>query len=314
MKQLSLYECCAVALPQRPERSDEELEVYDYFAGAGGFSTGAAQAGCCVAYVCDACPKALATHRRNHKHARHECARLPNAGAVAQLPTDGRRFHVHCSPPCTKLSSINNINTFERRDSAAKQQKAIDMVEWSLNMMLASRCTSWSLEQVVSPDVIAALKRARRTHPGQVAWVALDFVLLGVPQNRVRLVAGTPRLIARLQRLCGSAHRSTVRDVLPNARGTHLRSGKSIKKTRLRTNRKPGQTKYMCEKATWSDNCRSIDKPAPTVRGRHAHTWVTIHKGAAPAHAVLSPASSPCFRPFRLTISCQNASLMRTSK
>ena len=298
MKQLSLYECCAVANPKLQEYDDKKLELYDYFSGAGGFSTGAAQAGCRVVYVCDSCPNALETHRRNHRDARHQCAQLPNADAVAQLPTDGRRFHVHCSPPCIKLSPINRVNAFEMRTGTEQQQHAVNMVEWSLNMMLSSCATSWSLEQVASPEVIAALKRARRTHPGKVAWVRLDFALLGVPQNRVRLIAGTPRLVARLQRLCGRSRRRTVRDVLPNARGSHVRHGQSHKGSWLRVNRKPGQTKYVTVKAAWSDNCRSIDQPSPTVRGRHAHTWVTMSAGKVARHTVLLPSELAALQTF----------------
>ena len=47
--------------------------IYDFFAGAGGFSTGARQAGCRVVYACDNNADALATHKRNHPEAEHAC-------------------------------------------------------------------------------------------------------------------------------------------------------------------------------------------------------------------------------------------------
>ena len=102
MKQQSLFDALGVATPLREPPPAGVLEVYDFFAGAGGFSTGAAQAGCRAVYACDSCPLALETHRRNHPLAEHQCLELPSAEAVARLPTDGRRFHVHCSPPCGK--------------------------------------------------------------------------------------------------------------------------------------------------------------------------------------------------------------------
>lgn len=289
MRQLSLFEAFAIEESARAVSTDNKLEVYDFFTGAGGFSTGAEQAGCRVVYACDACPKALKTHRRNHQHVQHHCVRLPDATAVVKLPTDGRRFHVHCSPPCTKLSSINRINAFEKSSKALQLAKATDMVEWSLQMMLSSGCTSWSLEQVASSEVIGALKRARRAYPGKVAWARLDFALLGVPQNRVRIIAGTPRLVARLQLLSSNLRKRSVHDALPKARGNHVRHGKSHRKSWLRPDRKPGQTKYVTIKASWSDNCRPICKPAHTIRGRHAPTWVTVRDGKAVGHSVFLP-------------------------
>ena len=189
----------------------------------------------------------------------------------------------------TKLSSINRINAFETSSKTLQLAKATDMVEWSLQMMLSSGCTSWSLEQVASPEVISALKKARRAYPGRVAWARLDFALLGVPQHRVRIIAGSPRLVARLQLLSSSLRKRSVRDAIPNARGNHVRQGCSYTKSWLRPNRKPGQTKYVTVKASWSDNCRSIQKPAHTIRGRHAPTWVTVRNGKAVDHRVFLP-------------------------
>jgi len=296
-QQPSLYECLGVKCPAGEAASPGQLEVYDFFACAGGFSTGAAQAGCRVAYACDADPGALETHRRNHRRAQHECLTLPNARAVARLPTDGRRFHVHCSPPCVKFSSMNRVNSFERRTEAADKAHAVDLVAWSLETMLASRCTSWSLEQVACPEVIRAVERAARAHPGRVAWAKLDFSLLGVPQTRVRLVAGTPRLVTRLQRLCSKARRRTVRDVLPRPRGTHVRHGQCFKVKRLRARRGPGESKYVYDRVGWAENCRSVDRTAYTVRG-HAHTWVTIRDGKAVDHSVLHPSELAALQTF----------------
>ena len=82
--------------------TDEELdckgvEVYDLFCGAGGFSTGAALAGCRIAFACDSDPVALSTHIINHPGAEHLQCTLPRDDLP--LPTDGRRWHLHGSPP-----------------------------------------------------------------------------------------------------------------------------------------------------------------------------------------------------------------------
>lgn len=127
--------------------------------------------GCHVVYVCDSDPLALETHRLNHPPTEHQCLELParEAVTVARLPTDGRCFHVHCSPPCVKLSRINHANVAMVNRGAQGHDCAVDMVEWSLEMMLASQCTSWSLEQVHEPQVVEIVERVRLRHPGRVA-------------------------------------------------------------------------------------------------------------------------------------------------
>jgi len=294
MRQPSLFE---LVKPPRINHADasaitssttEPLEVYDFFAGAGGFSTGARQAGCRVVYVCDNNAEALATHKRNHPEAEHACLTLPSAEAVAKLPTDGRRFHVHCSPPCVKLSRINTPNVVAGNQGARGMDQAADMVEWCLEMMLASQCTSWSLEQVGDHTVQAIVERVRKRYPTRLAYAVIKLEELGVPQTRVRLIAATPTLLAALLRKASRANVRTPRDVIPKPRGTHVRSGRSIVQVRKRLNRKKGETMWINARAGWEDWCTSIDKPAPTVRARHTHAWVTLKDGKAVHHCRMS--------------------------
>ncbi len=287
MRQPSLFEVFNVPRPPAPPPTGQ-LEVYDFFAGAGGFSTGAAQAGCRVAYACDSCPVALETHRRNHPGTEHQCLTLPSAEAVAKLPTDGRRFHVHCSPPCVKLSRINIANVTVGNQGAKGVDQAVDMVEWCLEMMLASQCTSWSLEQVGDKPVREIVERVRQRHPGRVAYAVLKLEELGVPQTRERLIAAPPSLLARLLRKASKARIRTTRDAIAKPRGTHVRSGRSTIQVRHRLNRRLGETKWINARAGWQDWCRTIDRPAPTVRAQHTHSWVTIRDGKAVNHCRMS--------------------------
>ena len=41
-------------------------------------------------------------------------------------------------------------------------------------------------------------------------------------------------------------------------------------------------------RAGWEDWCTSIDKPAPTVRAKHTHAWVTLKDGKAVGHCRMS--------------------------
>ena len=299
MRQLSLFEALRVSDPLKSAlTAPDQLEVYDFFAGAGGFSTGAALAGCRVAYACDSCPLALETHHRNHPKTEHQCLSLPSAEAISKLPTDGRRFHVHCSPPCTRFSTINHLNASVGNKGASGIENATHLIEWSLRMMLESQCTSWSLEQVGTLEVISVLKRMRKEYPGRIAYAVIDFALLGVPQNRKRLLAASPPLLARLLRKCSKLRHRSVKDVINAPRGTHVRQGMSICAAKLRPNRKPGQTKYVGQKAGWHDHCRPIHKIGHTVRGRHAPTWVTISEGKAVSHTVMAPPEIAALQTF----------------
>ena len=292
MRQPSLFDLLKTHDSMTDRPPSDELEVYSYFAGAGGFCTGAAQAGCRVVYACDSCPLALETHRRNHPQTQHQCLVLPCQEAEDRLPRDGRRFHVHCSPPCTKFSQINRSNVVRGNRGAQGLSNAVDLIEWSFDMMLGSQCTSWSLEQVHEPEVVAIVERVRARHPQRVAYTAVDMRMLGVPQTRTRLLAAPPKLLAQLLRKrCKSRIRS-VRQTLPMPRGTHLHSGCSTKERRVRSARTAGETKYVYTHlepaARWAANSRPIDQPAYTVRGRHAMSWVTVRDGKAPDHSVLS--------------------------
>ena len=244
------------------------LEVYDLFCGAGGFSTGARTAGCTVVFACDSSVEAIETHKRNHPSTTHRVCTLPCA---LPLPTDGRPFHLHGSPPCQKFSSVNKgLGDWRHKDAA------IDMVEWYLEYALASRATSWSMEQVPAREVLEVVERVRRKHSRRMAYAVLRLDKLGVPQTRKRLVAGSPHLIAKLLRESRQQPTRTVRSVIAKPRGTHVRGGnKKIRQTQRIVTLADGSWRYEYDSAKWSDFCCPIDGLSPTVTGRHALNWIT---------------------------------------
>lgn len=69
---------------------DNGLEVFDLYCGCGGFSEGAAEAGCRVVFACDSYELPIETHRLNHPLAEHWCEELPRADLP--FPLDGRRL------------------------------------------------------------------------------------------------------------------------------------------------------------------------------------------------------------------------------
>jgi DNA (cytosine-5)-methyltransferase 1 len=257
MKQLSLSHMFGAAREDAPV---DGLEVYDLFCGAGGFSCGAVAAGCKVVFACDVDQESLTTHQLNHPDAVHRRVQLP---AELPLPVDGRPFHLHGSPPCQRFSSMGKIYRTEG-DTATPT----NLVEWYLETALASQATSWSMEQVCTPEVVQIVERVRRANTKRMAYHIFRLDELGVPQTRKRLIAGPPQLIARLRRLCSSSRRRSMRDALPHVKATHIRTTLQWKRKWLLAVPIPGKSKFGFERTVvspTSNNVRPLSRPAPTI-------------------------------------------------
>jgi len=252
------------------------VEVFDLFCGAGGFSQGAVQAGHRVVFACDNDASSIATHELNHQHGcEHRCAALPLRDIP--YPTDGRAFHLHGSPPCQKFSAAHG-----RAGGATDEEVAggARLVRWFLKeAVVRSGCTSWSMEEVNSPDIRRILEKFRRKHLGVVDWDVFEFDLLGVPQSRVRILAGTPALIVRLRQLRSSERRRGVSSVIARPRGTHMRGTSSTELVRKKTERDPGEAKYVYRTAPLDYKSRPISKPAHTICASKAPGWFTKKPG-----------------------------------
>lgn len=268
MRQLSLQTMLSASGGRSERDSDDTLACYDLFCGCGGWSTGAEEAGHRVVFACDAWDTALVTHAANHPNAQHRRAQLPCANLP--FPTDGRRFHVHGSPPCTMFSSART-----KEATSNELGRATDLVEWYLETALSSGATSWSMEQVPARPVLEIVERVRRAHRARMDYGVFNLYDLGVPQRRKRLIAGSPALVARLKRLVCHSRRRSVRDVLPQVRGTHIRSAKRWLRKDLRPNRQPGESKYVYTKTTdpFFDS-HSVDGPGPVVTCNGSMQWV----------------------------------------
>lgn len=256
---------------EETQNVDGKLEVYDLFCGAGGFSTGAAAAGCHVAFACDSDENALETHRRNHPTCKHACLTLPSDRIP--FPTDGRRFHVHGSPPCQMFS---NQCTLSRKPG--DRDKPCNLIQWFLETALTCGATSFSMEEVGHPEVVKVVKSVQRRFPGKLAFAVVNFEKLGVPQTRKRLIAGSPELICHLLRKEKTTRRRSVQDAILYPWGTHINNGKNWTDRKLRRNRKPYESKYIYKKAGWTDNCRPVDQPSPTIVATRSQYWVRVHE------------------------------------
>lgn len=179
----------------RPERapqveSDEDkVLVVDLFCGCGGFSCGAEQAGHKVVLAVDCDRAALAYHKANHKacaHARmvlgpHTEERL--ASLIRQHVPEGRKWHLHGSPPCQLFSPMRNLK------KGKNQLMGMELVKWYLEFATRINPDTWTFENVRSPAIREYMTQ------NQIPHGYFNFVKYGVPQTRKRCLAGTPSII-----------------------------------------------------------------------------------------------------------------------
>jgi DNA (cytosine-5)-methyltransferase 1 len=196
--------------PVAVEQCSEPLAVVDLFCGVGGFSEGARRAGCRIVLAVDSDATFLETHRRNHPRCTHLLRTLP---ADVPLPNGGE-WHVHASPPCQPVSQAN------RGACPVERAGAVELAEWYFDLVEATRPTSWSFEQVVTIEIVVALEARRARRPDLFAFAVINFGDHGVPQDRRRLVAGSPGVIARLLRRRGPE--LCIFDVFPRPPTRHV--------------------------------------------------------------------------------------------
>ncbi len=222
-------------------------KVVDLFCGIGGFSCGAKQAGHAVVLAVDCDPFLLGAHVRNHPGCTHMCCSLPRDDLP--LPTEGQ-WHLHASPPCTKLSIMQPLQYEEEK------HKAIDLVAWYLELVQQKRPTSWSMEQVNHEAIRTRLAALKAAHPLVIDWMVVDAVNYEVPQNRKRIIAGSPFLIASLRSFKSNKRKRCVEDVIPNPSAPFIRNNlytRPDEKTRERY------------KVDLKDQMRPITKPCYTI-------------------------------------------------
>lgn len=181
----------------------QPLIVCDLFAGGGGYTAGAAQAGAKVVLAVEADKDIARVHAANFPD--HE-VRVQTLGEnsdalAAELASHGReRLLLHGSPPCVRLSQVNQTNR--------SAEEGLRLVEWYLDLVERVQPRCFSMEQVPHP-ALKALLRERG-----VAFTVVDAADFGVPQRRKRLIAGSPRIVAALETRRGSGPTVLPKDVL----------------------------------------------------------------------------------------------------
>ncbi len=246
MRQSSLFSYTNVGLKKN-------TRVVDLFCGIGGFSYGATLAGHSVILAVDSDPLLLGAHIRNNDNTRHMCCKLPREDLP--LPKEGD-WHLHGSPPCTKLSIMNPLQYTEAR------KKAKDMVNWFFDLVKRAKPTSWSFEQVNHESIRAKLEELKRSHPLTFDWIVVDCVDYEVPQNRRRIIAGSPFLIANLRNY-RPKRRLCVLDVIPDPPTKYIRNNLYSR---------PDSSGEM-KPVPLKDQLRPVDQPSYTILATGHKRW-----------------------------------------
>lgn len=187
------------------------MRVVDLFCGIGGFSEGARAAGHRVVLAVDADQGALDVHTKNHPECVHVCTMLPPSTKLP-FPRSGQ-WHLHGSPPCQKVSQAN------RQVTAQQRTDALALIKWFLDLIPAVRPTQWSFEQVPTPAVRELLEEYARRQPSTYAFVIVNCAEYGTPQDRRRLIAGSPTV---LQQLLASRGATPIRSIADTWRTLRL--------------------------------------------------------------------------------------------
>ena len=225
------------------------MRVVDLFAGLGGMTCGAIEAGAEVVLAVDSDPTPLKVLGANAPQTTIIVATLGEGRDEVSLPPAAPDLHVHLSTPCTEISVA-------RRGTSADTTGGLQMIRWAVSFALERNEHSWSLETVPTKATRALMAELVAANPKRVAFGVFDSADFGAPQSRRRLIAGPPKVIRMLHGI-PYARRVSVRDAFN-------RAGKELPAA-------------YCKNQTRSQNggptMRGVETQSFTVCAGHALTW-----------------------------------------
>ena len=163
----------------------------DAFCGIGGASAGAMAAGCKVEMGIEFDDKVVRPYATN-TGGRAVCATIGRD--EIPWPDAAADVMIHLSPPCTALSKARAGSASE-----AEIDDGLDMVRFSLDLVIEKGYVSFSLENVSTQQTRTLLDEYVSRYPTRIAYTTLDAADYGVPQNRTRLIAANPATIQLLR-------------------------------------------------------------------------------------------------------------------
>ena len=225
------------------------MRVVDLFAGLGGMTCGAIEAGAEVVLAVDSDPTPLKVLGANAPQTTIIVATLGEGRDEVSLPPAAPDLHVHLSTPCTEISVA-------RRGTSADTTGGLQMIRWAVSFALDRNEHSWSLENVPTKATRALMAELVAANPKRVAFGVFDSADFGAPQSRRRLIAGPPKVIRMLQGI-PYARRVSVRDAF-NRAGKELPAAYCKNQTRSQNGR---------------PTMRGVETQSFTVCAGHALTW-----------------------------------------
>ena len=239
------------------------MQIVDLCCGCGGFSLGARRAGATVVLAIDADERIAKAYRANHgDHVRVETLGGDCAALAAEL-TRIDALHLHFSPPCQQFSSAN-----------WKRKADVSLIEFCLNLVERVQPKTWSMEECNHPMVRQLLSTRGLAH------TVVNCVNFGVPQSRVRLIAGTPAIVDACRTRAGTGATVLPRDVLDlDPTRFALRSPTTNQPIKRRVNgvRITEGHRRMED----SEGVRKLDEPAHTVTSKAARVFDKTLGGCA---------------------------------
>lgn len=170
----------------------DRLRAVDLFAGAGGFTTAATQAGFEVVWAANHWRAAVEIHANNHPDARHVCQDLHQA--------DWREVPVHdvllASPACQAHSNAATRGGKNRRRGTAPSHDRLRSTAWAVVACAEVHRPRFVVVENVREFrnwvLFDAWRGALQALGYSLTETVIDSADLGVPQNRHRLfVVGT---------------------------------------------------------------------------------------------------------------------------
>ena len=223
------------------------MKFVDVCCGGGGASLGATSAGFEVVLGVDVDVAALRVFKANFPLAKTTNLELPCDRKALKALFPAEPYHIHI---CALLS-----------EWSPTAREDLTLLKFGLDVALHSTAASWSIE--CSGEAAAGLLEELKALRKPLDYVELDYADLGVPSHRVRLVAGSPSLIAALRHASRYEKRyCSVADVFARhkqqPRGTLVRSGSVAASAPTGTKRR---------------NCKVVDERANALTTRLCLSW-----------------------------------------